>query len=460
VYKRICIAGAGTYGSYLINTITEKFPDAEIVLIEVGSEKIKSEDEIGFKSELNGDLYNAPNQGRYFGFGGTSSMWGGQLLFLSENDCPNDTSMDYIKSLNIKHSPKVLSRFFDILPDLSEKKLNDELYIKKGIWLHFNKRNLFKYFKLSNKRLELIQDARVLKINSVDVSVKSITIKTKDKKLKEIYADVFFLSCGAIESMRILDASGLIKIEKETNGFCDHVSTRSFRIKSKPTIAGHDFSYRFIGKSLLTTRIIGDFKGVSYYIQPVFNENFRFFQFLKELIFKRNFSIRSFLNALSQFPHLFPFAFQYLFKNKLYVHGNWELNIDVELSNTNCAIGNSNNFDEFGVNTIKIDYSIPEETYNLIEHVKSVLKNLMAKEQMDIEELNIGTTSLKLEDTYHPFRLYQENIPFLDRFNPLSNLYVCHTGLLNRAGGLNPTAVLFCLIEELVENKLNIRSLD
>jgi hypothetical protein len=163
---------------------------------------------------------------------------------------------------------------------------------------------------------------------------------------------------------------------------------------------------------------------------------------------------------LSQFPHLFPFAFQYLIKNKLYVHGNWELNIDVELTNTNCAIGNSNNLDEFGVNNIKIDYSIPEETYNLIEHVKSVLKNIMAKEQMDIEELNIGTTSLKLEDTYHPFRLYQPNTPFLDRFNPLSNLYVCHTGLLNRAGGLNPTAVLFCLIEELVENKLNIRSLD
>jgi hypothetical protein len=40
----------------------------------------------------------------------------------------------------------------------------------------------------------------------------------------------------------------------------------------------------------------------------------------------------------------------------------------------------------------------------------------------------------------------------------LTNLYVCHTGILDRAGGLNPTATLFCLIEELIEKNLKIRS--
>jgi hypothetical protein len=459
VNKKICIAGVGTYGSYIANAISETYPDFDIILIEVGNNQIQSEAQIGFKSELKGNSYNAAKHGRYFGLGGTSSMWGGQLLFLSENDCPNDASMDYIKNLNIKHTPKVLSRFFDTLPDITEDEIGNGLYVKKGIWLHFNKRNLFKYFNIAKKRIELIQDARVLNVHLLGDSIKSISIQTKDKHVKEIYADLFFLSCGAIESVRILDASGLIKIANETVGFCDHVSTRSFRIQAKPFIAGHDFSYRFVHKSLLTTRIIGEYNGVAYFIQPVFNEEFRFFQFLKELIFKRKFSFSSFFKAISQFVHIFPFAYQYFIKKKLYVYGNWELNIDVELNKTNCSITNSNSLDAFGVNSIKIDYSIPKETYELIEHAKASVRNLLAKESIQIEELNEDTTGLKLEDTYHPFRLYQPETSFLDRFNPCSNLYVCHTGLLDRAGGLNPTAVLFCLIEELIEKKLNIRSL-
>jgi hypothetical protein len=457
--KKICITGAGTYGSYLANAISETYPDIDIILIEVGNNQIQSEEQIGFKSELNGNSYNAAKHGRYFGLGGTSSMWGGQLLFLSENDCPNDSSMDYIKSLNCKHAPKVLSRFFDTLPDLTEYKIGDGLSVKKGVWLHFNKRNLFKYFNLAKKKIELIQDARVLKVNSLGDSIKSISIQIKGKHVKEIYADLFFLSCGAIEAMRILDASGLIKMANETVGFCDHVSTRSFRIQARPIIAGHDFSYRFVNKSLLTTRIIGEYNGVAYYIQPVFNEEFQFFQFLKELIFKRKFSFRRFLKAIAQFVHLFPFVYQYFINKKLYVYGKWELNIDVELNNTNCSITNSDSLDAFGVNSIKIDFAIPQETYKFIEHAKESVRSLLAKDSIQIEELNKDTSGLKLEDTYHPFRLYQPETSFLDRFNPISNLYVCHTGLLNRAGGLNPTAVLFCLIEELVEKKLNIRSL-
>lgn len=460
VIKKVCIAGAGTYGSYLANAISEAYPDIEIIIIEVGNENIQSEEQIGFKSELNGSPYNAAKHGRYFGLGGTSSMWGGQLLFLSENDCPNDPSMDYIKNLNIKHAPKVLSRFFKNLPDLSDEKIDSNLYLKKGIWLHFNKRNLFNYFNIIKKNIQVIKDSRVLKIDSQNNSVKSLTIQTKENHVKEVYADLFILTCGAIESMRILDASGLIIIKNETTGFCDHVSTRSFRVQSKPIIAGRDFSYRFIRKSLLTTRIIGDYKGVSFFIQPVFNEEFLFFQFLKDFIYKRKISFRLLLKTLFQFVHLFPFLYLYFIKKKLYIYGSWELNIDVELNKTNCSITNSKNFDAFGVNSIKIDYSIPEVTYDMIDYAKKIVSNLLVNESIKVEDLNKNSTGLKLEDTYHPFRLYQPETPFLDRFNPLSNLYVCHTGILNRAGGLNPTAVLFCLIEELVEKKLNIRSIE
>ncbi len=88
--KTICILGAGTYGSYVANAISEKYPHFKILIIEVGNEHIKSEEEIGFLSVLKQGAYKGTNKGRFFGWGGTSSRWGGQLLFFSENDCGTD----------------------------------------------------------------------------------------------------------------------------------------------------------------------------------------------------------------------------------------------------------------------------------------------------------------------------------------------------------------------------------
>lgn len=98
--KKICIAGAGTYGSYLANAIKECSPNTSVVLIETGGQHVKSEEEIGSSSLLKENSYNAANKGRFFGLGGTSAKWGGQLLFFSENDCISDASMDSIKQMN------------------------------------------------------------------------------------------------------------------------------------------------------------------------------------------------------------------------------------------------------------------------------------------------------------------------------------------------------------------------
>ena len=44
---KIAVLGAGTYGSYVINSLIEKYPDAEITLIEEGDKNVKSEERIG-----------------------------------------------------------------------------------------------------------------------------------------------------------------------------------------------------------------------------------------------------------------------------------------------------------------------------------------------------------------------------------------------------------------------------
>ena len=454
--KTFCIAGAGTYGSYAVNAIINKYPSANIILIEVGDDKICTESEIGFLSKVNFANYNASQIGRFFGLGGTSAKWGGQLLFLESNDLKNTPSMDYIKFLNIKHSLKVLSRFFKNIPKFESEDIDHGLSIKRGIWLQFNKRNLFKFFKLSCKKIQIHKNARVEKVNINDNKVTSISILSENKKIFQIYADYFFISCGAIETMRLLDYSGLISLKDETYGFCDHVSTRVFKIKSKPNLFGLDFSYKFINSSLLTTRIIGEYKGVSFYFQPVFNEKFNFFQFLKTLIFKGKISFVDLYNTIGQFIYLFPFAFEFLVRKRMFVYGEWELNLDVELSKTNNYLYKSDEIDSFGVSGVGINFEIPDSTFEVISYAKRVMKDVFLSGNVNFEELNNETSGIKLEDTYHPYKMYNKGSSFLDRFNPLPNLFICHTGLLDRAGGINPTATLFCLIEELIDKDFNI----
>ena len=82
----IAVLGAGTYGSYVINSLIQRYPNAHITLFDVGDKTVKSEKEIGYYSSLKKAMYKGLTDGRYFGFGGASDKWGGQLLTYTEND--------------------------------------------------------------------------------------------------------------------------------------------------------------------------------------------------------------------------------------------------------------------------------------------------------------------------------------------------------------------------------------
>ena len=302
-----------------------------------------------------------------------------------------------------------------------------------------------------NPNIEVITNARVTYINYKNKIVDSITI-SKNGIEHNIQADIFYITCGALETMRLLAQSEFFNLEKETRGFADHVSTRCFTVNQLPPIlCGHNFTYKFVGASLVTSRIIGELDGLAFYMQPVFNEQFVFFQVLKNLIFKGKFSIIQILSAAKQFLHLYPFICNYIFKKQLYVYKNWGINIDIEIKSSNNYIKHSTRIDSFGIQGIDIYFNIPESAILKINKAKSIIRDLLIKEGVAFTEVAMNSTALKLEDTYHPYKMYSQKIGIQERFNPLDNLYVCHTGILDRAGGLNPTAALFCMLEDHVE---------
>ena len=84
-------------------------------------------------------------KGRFFGLGGASAKWGGQLLTFTKNDFANPTPfMADIVRIDEKYMQKMFHKF-KISNDFKEEFVSKELFEKVGVWLGYFSRN-FKHF--------------------------------------------------------------------------------------------------------------------------------------------------------------------------------------------------------------------------------------------------------------------------------------------------------------------------
>ncbi len=187
---KIVIIGAGTYGSYLLSCFNdldkEKFA---ITVIDVGNHTILSEEEIGFKSDS--ERYKAASNGRFFGLGGTSARWGGQILFLDEFDNPtNDERWARIVKINDKFKSVVKSK---LLGKLDSQK-NSNTRIKVGYWLSYGSRKLFKK-SIIHKQTSVITDKRVTGFNVKEGLITSVSLLDTYTNLHSLCeGDIFYLT--------------------------------------------------------------------------------------------------------------------------------------------------------------------------------------------------------------------------------------------------------------------------
>ena len=463
--KKLCIIGCGTFGSYLLKRLLEKHRDeVEISIIEIGNRKIKSEREIGLDSiSKNSTVASA---GRYFGFGGTSARWGGQVLFFDERDNPeNDQAWNKIVKINNEYKGAVLKKLLaeNSTIDLAEKNKN----IKTGIWLKYIKRNTYK--RLNKKELnkvKILADLRIVNFIFKNKKIKKIICKNKSGELKEIGADVFYLTAGALESCRLLlklNQGNNILINSDLGkNFGDHISTELFHVKNTaPVIGDIDFTPRLLKGSLVTQRIIVQTEnGVIGFLHGVFNKDIKAFKFLKELLFGKKETTVSFAEFVSGFIFLFKFGFHLLFKNKLYVDKNqWSLQLDMEqpVPNKNKLVL-SDKKDLFGESVLKIDWEVSENDLNAIEEIRKKVEGLLKENNLEYTPLyNPASTNNKVEDVYHPVGFTRMGgderavVDFDCRVKGIENLYHFSTGIFPSAKSINPSAAVMCFIEQHVE---------
>ena len=452
--KRIAVIGAGTYGSYVSNLLSSVYPHERIDLYDVGNEQLKDEEGIGYLSHITGAPYKGLQNARFFGYGGASVKWGGQLLTFTENDFANPTEyMKDIVRIDKKYKDVVLSRF-KLEDKIPEVRVSDSLFVKTGIWLSYFRRNLFKHFKIGkNKKINIIPNSRVTKILTDGNHVIGFEY-LHDGKLETAHYDQYFLTAGAFESSRILVNSGLEK-EHGRMAFSDHLSQRAFKVKSGIVMGGIDFRFLVRGASLITKRFVGEVDGYSFYSQPICNEDFPFFKDLKKLLFGHELRLAIVLNILKSIPQCVAFAWYMIVLKKMYIYNNeFYLQIDIEAPRESGTITLNEEKDKFGEKSIDVNLSILPKTGELFTKARAMIKDFLDKNGVEYEELPFSTSAEKYEDVYHPFGMFCDFASVNDYFTHFDNMLVVNTGVLPRAGGINSTCAVLPLVEEYINNQM------
>lgn len=450
--KNIAVIGAGTYGSYVIDALLRKYPDAKITLFDVGDNKCRSEQEIGYLSTLKKSLYKGLTDGRYFGFGGASVKWGGQLLTYTDNDFANpDNFMEDVTTIDKKYKDSMLAKF-KIENKFQEHRVSEKLFTKTGVWLSALHHDFFKWFKIDKrKQVEILSNCRVVRLESKDGKTIDSVVFLEDGTEKVRSFDNYFLTAGAFESARILMSSGMLP---EKVYFSDHLSQRVFKVKNSTKIGDEDFVFRMRGTSLITKRLIGEVDDISFYIHPVFNLKFPFFESVKEVLFKRHFEWKYIWQIFSDLPNVIGFAWAVLALRRMYVMNNeWYLYIDIENPTKDSYVSLSSDLDKYGIPGLDVFYSADANAESVYEAAKKIAMEYLDRNHVDYEVLADKIDVQTCEDIYHPYgMIHFDNAE--DYFSRWNNMLVVTTGCLSRSGGINPTASMLPMVDEFIEKRL------
>ncbi len=451
---KIAIIGSGAYGSYAASMIAELHPDWEVHIYEVGNHEIKDQDTMGLCSEMIGSPYEALTKGRYFGFGGATAKWGGQILTFTENDFKNPSCYQKeIVELNKKYKRNIFKKV-GIENNYVERLLPNGMFTKTGVWLDYFHRNLFKLFKVERyKNVMLHPNYRVTRILLDGKKVKGFEAVNEGKTVTVDGYDRYFLTTGAFETSRILMMSG---IQDKTNvEFSDHIVKKVYKIKKGTKVGPVDFRFSIKNFSFITTRIIGEKDGVSFFLYPVFNDEFPFFKNLKKFLFgKKDLAIVG--SILKDIPNCIAFVWDFFVLRKLFVYKNeWYLCLHLENQKGNGRMMLSDKMDKFCQPGLAVDFHINKETEDRFNNLSDMFEEQLKSWGVDYERLHEKVHTEKFEDEYHPFGIYSDFESVDDYFDTYENMLVVHSGVLPRAGGINSTAAAFPLLEEYIRNRIN-----
>lgn len=498
----VCVIGAGAAGLYLASRLSRDGLCA--ILLEAGGAICGSGESVGIEPEFSGSQYRGALDGRAFGWGGSTSCWGGLLVPHSELDLRDEASpesivWDHIVNVVRERSSAVFSTLglggrpdFFSLPEVTLGK-NANLLHDCGLetvaaeFLPFRRRNLTYLVSPRMSRnltvyLNAVASKWLVKPNTNGSgAVSAVEASSLSGRSLRVSAKSFVVAAGAIESARIL-----LEIDRSTG---EQMFSRSARIgrylsdhlscaiadvhpedrKQTATLFGPIFSkgrmrsFRFI-EAYAKPFVPRHF---AHFIFDIDNAGFRL---VKDLLFSlqaRALPGFRLSNAIDGINGLSRLAYNRFIKSILFIPEDTpaHLQMDIEQTpNPENRVHLGEKVDRFGRLIAVVHWQVDEIDNKNIQMLSQGLLRKWPDRSLGFPRLvpiHIGDTPPKPYDAYHPVgtcRMGTDKEATVDlelRVRGTENLFVLSTGVFPSAGTANPTFSMLCLGDMLADKLAN-----
>jgi choline dehydrogenase-like flavoprotein len=494
----VCVIGAGAAGLYLASRLSRD--GLCVIVLEAGGATCGSGASVGIEPEFSASQYRGATEGRAFGWGGTTSRWGGLLVPYSELDLrdeesPESVAWKHIVNVVRERSSAVFSTLalggspdFFSLPEVTlgrnAKLLHDYgLETVAAEFLPFRRRNLTYLASGRMSRhltvyLNAVASKWLVKPNTNGSgAVSTVEASSPNARSLRVSAKSFVIAAGAIESARIL-----LEIDRSTDErmfprsasigryLSDHLScavadvypedrNQATRLFGPIFSKGRMRSFRFMDPS------IEPFvpRHFAHFIFDTDNAEFRFAKHLLFSLQARALPKLRLSNVIDGINGLSRLAYNRLIKSRLFIPVDTpaHLQMDIEQTpNLENRVRLGEKTDRFGRPIAVVHWQVNEIDYKNIQLLSQRLLMKWPERSLGfpgLAPIHIGDTPPKPYDAYHPVgtcRMGTDKEATVDldlRVRGTQNLYVLNTGVFRSAGTANPTFSMFCLGDMLAD---------
>jgi hypothetical protein len=453
------ILGAGTIGLTLARYLAENNVENFIVL-DVG---IQSEFEQELAIAFTDEIYSGAIQGRRFGVGGTSQIWGGAFSIPSKKElenllCPIDGTLLDFQDENIKK----LASYFDIqIRNSNANFMSTKLYKTEVLWPHFSKRNTKRFIKKYISADKVITPRFVQGISALSGSNLVHTIGPGNK---DVYYNGKNVICclGALETTRLLMKSCDDRSILGRN-FHDHLSIKiaDGTINNK-RLFFRDYFMKLKPWGFSSKRFVFDVEGISGFVHfaPKRREG-GLFDSIREKFSalqrgEMNLSLNIKLSSIKEF-----LVFSYHLIRYQVIVGDITDKFEVYLVIDQSTIPDTtNNFLELKDEKLTINWNKKFDHQELEPVINKILLDLCGPFTVKRTEIEIQS----MVDIFHPAGTTPISATkstgsvsaFDGQVYGLKNVYVCSTSMLPKVGTFSPTGVCLMAGLEMLSRKLKL----
>ena len=503
----VCIIGGGTAGIFLAQRLRQS--GIRVVVLESGDGEARKPEEVGQRVLQRGTRYRGADLGRSFGLGGTSVLWGGQMIPLTESD------MGVRSAVEIDAWPVGFDEVASYLPVVRQalgmqtrepaadhallnrrfpalSRLETDFQLRLSEWLPFGVRNFAKAFSESLRAdgdLEFWLNASVVRIErSADGSgrIGEVEARSPNGRIMLVRPEVLVVCAGALESTRLMlafdeSSDGMLTRSGAPLGryFADHLSVtcgrfecndwRRFNLETAPI---------FENGVMRTPRLeISDAAQQQLAVTSAF-AHFTFlthgdtgFDLVRNLLRKRQGERQSLALSPKRLGRVVgdvsAMAFWRCFHRRLWLprQADLLLQIDVEqVPNWNSCLTLADERDALGRKRLLIDWKISPQDIRVIRTVAERMihawrtSSLKAVASLRLTLQDQFDDFESLYDVYHPTgTLRMGATPETSVVDPslrvweLDNLFVSSTAVFPSAGSANPGLMHLALTARLAE---------